>query len=71
MGARAHGRTVLDMGMLVATRFTPQIKAFYERRRAAEQGKKVALTTCMRMLLTIRNAMLTHRPPWQAQAIQR
>jgi len=29
------------------------------------QAKKVALTACMRKLLTILNAMLKHRTPWR------
>ena len=53
------------MGTLVATRFNPQIKAFYERLLAAGKVKKVALTACMHKLLTILNAMLKHRTPWQ------
>jgi transposase len=69
-GGRAHVRTVLDMGTLVATRYNPQIKAFYERLLAAGKVKKVALTACMHKLLTILNAMLKHRTPWQPQEVQ-
>ena len=69
-GGRAHVRTVLYMGTLVATRFNPQIKVFYERLLAAGKIKKVALTACMHKLLTILNAMLKHRTPWQAQEVQ-
>jgi transposase len=69
-GGRAHVRTVLYMGTLVATRFNPQIKAFYQRLLAAGKIKKVALTACMRKLLTILNAMLKHRTSWQAQEVQ-
>ena len=69
-GGRAHVRTVLDMGTLVATRFNPRIKAFYERLLAAGKVKKVALTACMRKFLTILNAMLKHRTPWQVQEVQ-
>ncbi|MBI5316132.1 MAG: IS110 family transposase, partial [Nitrospirae bacterium] len=29
------------------------------------KAKKVVLTACMRKLLTILNAMLKHRTPWQ------
>src|ERR671931_1058093 len=46
-GGRAHVRTVLYMGTLVATRYNPQIKAFYERLLAMGKVKKVALTACM------------------------
>jgi transposase len=69
-GGRAHVRTVLDMGTLVATRYNPQIKAFYARLLAAGKVKKVALTACMHTLLTILNAMLKHRTPWQPQEVQ-
>ena len=69
-GGRAPVRTVLDMGTLVATRPNPRIKALYERLLAAGQVKKVALTACMRKLLTMLNAMLKHRTPWQAQEVQ-
>jgi transposase len=69
-GGRAHVRTVLYMSTLVATRFNPQIKTFYQRLLAAGKVKKVALTACMRKFLTILNAMLTHRTPWQPQEVQ-
>ena len=69
-GGRAHVRTVLSMGTLVATRHNPHIKVFYERLLAAGKVKKVALTACMRKFLTILNAMLTHRTPWHAQEVQ-
>ncbi len=69
-GGRAHVRTVLYMSTLVATRFNPQIKVFYERLLAAGKVKKVALTACMHKFLTILNAMLKHRTPWQPQEVQ-
>jgi transposase len=69
-GGRAHVRTVLSMGTLVATRFNPRIKTFYARLLAAGKVKKVALTACMHKFLTILNAMLKHRKPWQAQEVQ-
>jgi transposase len=69
-GGRAHVRTVLYMGTLVATRSNPQINAFYERLLAAGNVKKVALTACMHKFLTILNAMLKHRTPWQPQEVQ-
>jgi transposase len=69
-GGRAHVRTVLYMGTLVATRFNPRIKVFYQRLLAAGKLKKVALTACMHKLVTILNAMLKHRTSWQAQEVQ-
>jgi transposase len=58
------------MGTLVATRFNPRIKTFYERLLAAGKVKKVALTACMHKFLTILNAMLKYRKPWHAQEVQ-
>jgi transposase len=58
------------MGTLVATRDNPQSKAFYERLLAAGKVKKVALTACMHKFLTILNALLKHRTPWQPQEVQ-
>jgi transposase len=69
-GGRARVRAVLYMATLVATRFNPRIKAFYERLLAAGKVKKVALTACMHKFLTILNAMLKHRTPWQGQEVQ-
>jgi transposase len=63
-GGRAHVRTALYMAAIVATRFNPVIRAFYRRLCAAGKAKKVALVACMRKLLTIINAMLKHRTPW-------
>ena len=56
------------MGTLAATRFNPVIKAFYDRLCAAGKPKKVALTACMRKLLTILNAMLARRTRWRPAA---
>jgi transposase len=64
-GGRAHVRTILYMGTLVAVRFNPVLKTFYARLRAAGTAAKVALTACMRKLLAILNAMLKHQTPWQ------
>ena len=69
-GGRAHGRTVFDRGTLVATRDTPQITAFDERLLAAGHGKKVALTAWMHTCLTLLNALLKQRTPWQPQEVQ-
>ena len=65
-GGRAPVRAVLYMATLVATQFNPVIPAFYQRLCAAGKAKKVALTACMHRLLTILNAMLKHRSPWEA-----
>ncbi|HZS85974.1 MAG TPA: transposase [Chloroflexota bacterium] len=67
-GGRASVRAVLYMATVVAVRHNPVIKAFYERLLTAGKAKKVALTACMRKLLTMLNAMLKHRTPWGQQA---
>ena len=64
-GGRAHVRAVLYMSTLAAVRHNSVLKAFYERLRAVGKAPKVALTACMRKLLTILNAMLKHQTPWQ------
>jgi transposase len=38
---------------------------FYQRLLKAGKPKKVALTACMRKLLTILNAMVKSGKPWQ------
>ena len=67
-GGRAPVRAVLYMGALVASRLNPTIRIFYERLLAAGKPKKVALTACMRKLLTILNAMMKHRTTWKPPA---
>jgi len=64
-GGRAQVRAVLSMAALVVARFNPVIRAFSQRLCAAGKAKKVALTACMRKLLTILNAMLKHRTRWE------
>jgi transposase len=67
-GGRAAVRSVLYMSTLVATRHHPVIREFYERLLAAGKAKKVALTACMRKLLTILNAMVKNQQRWQPRA---
>ncbi len=63
-GGRGRVRAALYMAALSATRYNPIIKAFYHRLCGAGKARKVALTACMRKLLTILNAMLKHRQAW-------
>jgi len=63
-GGRGHVRAALYMATLVATRYNPVIAAFYQRLCAAGKAKKVAITACMRKLLTIVNAMVKHNTSW-------
>ena len=49
---------------LVGTRYNPVIKAFYQRLLSVGKPKKLALTACMRKLLTILNAMVRDSLPF-------
>ena len=69
-GGRASVRAALYMSALVAARYNPVIKAFYRRLCQAGKPAKVALTACMRKLLTILNAMLKHQTPWRVMSAQ-
>ena len=62
---RAKIRSTLYMSTLVAVRFNPVLRAFYQRLLAAGKPKKVALTAAMRKLLTMLNAMLRDRATWR------
>jgi transposase len=64
-GGRADVRQVLYMGTLSAKRHDPALAAFYERLIAAGKPAKVAITACMRKLLTVLNAMVRDNQPWQ------
>jgi transposase len=63
-GGRAHVRSVLYMATLAATRFNPVLRGFYQRLIQAGKPFKVALTACMRKLLTILNAMMKSDTAW-------
>jgi len=63
-GGRAPVRAVLYMAALVASKGNPVIRTFYQRLRAAGKPAKVALTACMRKLLTILNAIARDGTPW-------
>jgi transposase len=64
-GGRGQVRGALYMGTLVATRFNPRVRIFYQRLLAAGKPKKVALTACMHKLLAVLNAMLPAGQAWQ------
>ena len=64
-GGRAKIRCVLYMATLVAVRFNPVIKAFYERLVNKGKLKKIALTACIHKLLIILNAMMKNNSFWR------
>ena len=68
LGGRARVRTALYMGALVASRFNPIIRDFYQRLLSAGKPKKLALTACMRKLLIILNSMLKYGSSWNHPA---
>ena len=67
-GGRAKVRAALYMGTLVATRFNPVIRAFYQRLKLAGKPTKVALTACMHKMLTILNTMVRQQRTWTPPA---
>ncbi len=64
-GGRTSVRTTVFMAALVATRHNPLLKAFYQRLIAAGKPKMVALIAVARKLLTILNAIVRDKTPWQ------
>lgn len=64
-GGRAPIRTVLYMAMLSAIQHNPVMRSFYLRLVAQGKHKKVAITACMRKMMTILNAMVRDQRPWQ------
>jgi transposase len=64
-GGRSSVRTALFMGAMVAARFNPVLKAFRDRLVAAGKPKCVALVAVARKLLTILNAVVRDKRPWQ------
>jgi len=63
-GGRSKIRSLLYMAAVASLRFNPTIRAFYDRLVAAGKPKKLALTACMRKLLTILNAIVKTGSPW-------
>lgn len=66
-GGRASVRSALYMAAFNAIRCNPQIRLFYQRLRDAGKPYKVAVTACMRKLLTILNAIIRDQVPWKNQ----
>lgn len=63
-GGRSSVRTTLFMCTLVAIKHNPVIRHLYQRLIATGKPKMVAITACMRKLLTILNAMLKTNSCW-------
>jgi transposase len=65
IGGRSTVRSALFMGAMVAKRWNPTLKAFFDRLVAAGKPKMVALIAVARKLLTILNAIIRDKRPWQ------
>jgi transposase len=64
-GGRASVRAALFMGAMVARRHNPALKTFFDRLLTAGKPRMLALAAVARELLTILNAILRDRRPWQ------
>jgi transposase len=67
-GGRVQVRAPLYMATLVAIRFNPTLKSFYQALRAKGKPAKLALVAVMRKLLTILNTMLAKSQAWDCAA---
>jgi transposase len=65
-GGRAQVRAVLYMAALVASRRNPTLTRFYQHLLQAGKAKKLALIALMRKLITILNAIVRDKKPWQS-----
>jgi transposase len=65
-GGRACVRTALYMATVAAVTHNESLRTFHRRLLAAGKAGQVALTACMRKLLTILNAMIRDNRPWTA-----
>ena len=64
-GGRPDVRSVLYMSALSAIRYNPVIKPQYQQLLKRGKLKKVAITACMRKMLTILNAMVRDQVPFR------
>lgn len=64
-GGRTSVRTALFMGAMVAKKYNPVLRTFFNRLVAAGKPKMIALIAVARKLLTMLNAILRDRRPWQ------
>jgi transposase len=67
-GGRPDDRRTLYMATLTGIRYNPFLKPHYEQLRKRGKEKKVAITACMRKLLTILNAMMRDQQPFRYPA---
>ena len=68
-GGRSTVRAALYMAAFNAMRCNPQIRGFYTRLRQTGKCYRVAITACMRKLLTILNALVRDNVTWRKPAM--
>ena len=68
-GGRGTVRAALYMAAFNAIRCNPPIRAFYQRLRQAGKCYRVAITACMRKLLTILNVLVRDKTFWRITPI--
>jgi transposase len=66
-GGRLSVRRALFMGAMVAARYNPTLKLYRGKLVAAGKPKLVAIIAVVRKLLTLANAILRDKAPWQPQ----
>ena len=64
-GGRPQVRRTLYMATLSGIRYNPVLRPHYEQLRKRGKEKKVAITACMRKMLTILNAMMRDQQPFR------
>jgi transposase len=69
LGGRATVRAALYMAAFNAIRCNAPLRDFYQRLRAAGKSYKLAITACMRKLLTILNALVRDNIHWRKPAM--
>lgn len=65
IGGRKSARISVYMATVVAIRFNPSIRAYYQRLLAKGKTPKVALVACMRKLVIMLNSILKTKEPYR------
>lgn len=68
-GGRASVRSALYMAVLTCVRLVPVFQEYYARLLKVGKAKKVALTACIRKLVTVLNAMVKSNKKWEPELI--
>ncbi len=68
-GGRVDVRNALYMPTIVAKKYNPKIKSFYERLLANGKSKMAAIIAAMRKLITILNVMIREQKTWKQTTV--